>query len=112
MDTYHIWVNLAPGAKDLELVKAVRTYLDFLKGEGTVSGYRIQRRKFGFGPEGLGEFHIQIDFEKLEKLEAAFSIAATRAPEVEKYHHEVYSRVKDFKSGLFRDFPDPIRHDA
>ncbi len=112
MDTYHIWVNLAPGAKDLELVRAVKTYLDYLKSEGTLAGYRIQRRKFGFGPECLGEFHIQIDFEKLEKLEAAFSLAATRSGEVEKMHHEVYSRVKDFKSGLFRDFPDPVRADA
>ncbi|MBX3118262.1 MAG: hypothetical protein KF784_04295 [Fimbriimonadaceae bacterium] len=112
MDTYHIWVNLAPGAKDLELVRAIQTYLDHLKNAGTVSGYRIQRRKFGFGPELLGEFHVQIDFHKLADLDAAFNIAATRAPDVEELHRAVYSRVVDYKAGLYRDFPDSIRYDA
>ena len=28
---------------------------------------------------------------------------------LEPLHHEVYSRVKDFKSALYRDFPDDVR---
>ena len=109
MNHYEIWVNLAPGANDLELVDAVVRYLDHLKGQGKLHGYTIRRRKFGFGPPDLGEFYISIAFENLSQLDEAFMVAATRDEVVEPLHQAVYSRVKDFKSALYRDFPDPVR---
>lgn len=109
MNTYHIWVDLAPGAKDMHLVEAIEAYLGHLRSAGTLTSWRIQRRKFGFGPPELGEFHIQIDFVDLTKMDEAFGIAAKRSGEVERMHAAVYSRVKNFRSGLFRDFPDPQR---
>lgn len=109
MDSYEIWVDLAPGAKDLELTDAVANWLQFFVDQGLVASFRIRRRKFGFGPEGLGEFCISIEAESLAKLDEAFHIAATRSPEAERLHREVYSRVTNYKSGLYRDFPDPQR---
>ncbi|HAY14977.1 MAG TPA: hypothetical protein PLB31_10835 [Fimbriimonadaceae bacterium] len=109
MNTYAIWVNLAPGAKDLELVAAVNAYLGALQKEGTVESWSIQRRQFGFGPAELGEFMIQIRTQNLTQLEAAFTHAARRSGELERMHVEVYSRVQDFRSGLYRDFPDAVR---
>jgi hypothetical protein len=112
MNYYEIWVDLAPGAKDLELVQAVRNYLDHLKGHGKLESYSIHRRKFGFSPPHLGEFHISIAFQNLAQLDEAFFSAATRGPDIEPLHHEVYSRVANFKSALYRDFPDEVRIDA
>jgi len=109
MDYYEIWFNLAPGANDLELVRAVRAYLDYLRSQGRLEDYKITRRKFGFGPSWMPEWHVSIAFRDLAQLDSAFDVAATRSGEVEKLHHEVYSRVKDFQSALFRDFPDPVR---
>lgn len=109
MDYYDIWVNLRPGTDDLEFVKAVRAYMDHIVAGGHMAGYRIRRRKFGFGPEGLGEFSISLEFESLAKLDDAFDEIARRSGVVEDLHHAVYSRVTDFKSGLYRDFPDPVR---
>lgn len=109
MDYYDIWVNLAPGTNDLEFVKSVRAYMDHIVQGGHMSGYRIRRRKFGFGPESLGEFNISLEFESLAKLDAAFDEIATREGIVEDLHHAVYSKVRDFKSALYRDFPDPVR---
>lgn len=109
MNHYEIWVNLAPGAKDLELVQAVRNYLDHLKSQGKLESYTIRRRKFGFSPPDLGEFYISIAFKDLSQLDEAFFVAATRDETVEPLHHAVYSRVKDFKSALYRDFPDDVR---
>lgn len=109
MNYYEIWVNLAPGANDLEFVWAVRGYLDYLKNQGKLESYTIRRRKFGFGPPDLGEFVISIAFKSLSQLDEAFFVAATRDDAVESLHHEVYSRVKDFKSALYRDFPDEVR---
>lgn len=109
MDYYDIWVNLKPGTSDLEFVGAVRAYLDHIVGSGAMAGYRIRRRKFGFGPEGLGEFSITLSFESLAKMDEAFSDIARRTGVVEDLHHAVYSRVTDFKSALYRDFPDAVR---
>ncbi|MBX3111079.1 MAG: hypothetical protein KF857_03645 [Fimbriimonadaceae bacterium] len=109
MDCYEIWVDLAPGVKDLEFVDALRAYLGAFQADGRLESFRIRRRKLGFGPEGLGEFCITIEFKDLAQLDTAFNQAATRSGVVEQLHAQVYSRVRNFKSALYRDFPDPVR---
>lgn len=108
MDLYEIWVDLLPGVNDLEFTQAVNAWLGRLKDHG-VDSWRISRRKFGFGPEGLGEFHITIEFKALADLDQAFMVAAARTPEDEKLHAAVYSKVTNYKAALYRDFPDPFR---
>ncbi|HRJ27736.1 MAG TPA: hypothetical protein PLO61_09550 [Fimbriimonadaceae bacterium] len=109
MNTYAIWVDLAPGAHDLEFAEAVKGYLGVFLREGWAEGYRLKRRKFGFGPTGMGEWSIEIDFVDLAQMDRAFEQAARRTGDLENLHHEVYSRVVNFRSGLYRDFPDPVR---
>jgi hypothetical protein len=106
---YEIWFNLAPGAKDLELSSAVQAYLDHLKAQGKLEWWRLTRRKFGFGPSWMPEWHVTIAFRDLSQLDSAFNVAAARHGETERLHVEVYSRVKDFQSALYRDFPDAVR---
>lgn len=109
MDCYEVWVDLARGTNDLEFVASVSSYLNHLKERGDLDRFRIRRRKFGFGPEGLGEFNITMEFSTLSKLDAAFQHVATREDPVENLHREVFSVVTNFKSALYRDFPDPVR---
>ena len=109
MNYYDIWVNLVPGTDDLEFVKSVRAFLDHFVNEGKMVGYRVRRRKFGFGPESLGEFNITLEFDSLTQLDEAFFVAARRSGAPDALHHAVYSKVTDFKSALYRDFPDPVR---
>jgi hypothetical protein len=109
MNYYDIWVNLKDTRQDLEFAKAVDAYLGHLKAQGTLQSWTLTRRKFGFGPPGLGEFQIRIAFTDLQQMDQAFAHVATRAGEVERLHHPVYSMVTDFVSGLSRDFPDPER---
>jgi len=109
MNYYHIWCNLIDGTKDLKFCDDVTAYLGMLKGKGLIEGFRIARRKFGFGLPELGEFHIVIETKDLVQLEQAFNLVATRTGEVEQRHHPVYSAVKDFRSALYRDFPDEVR---
>jgi len=104
-----MWVNLKDGRRDLEFAGAVRAYLDFLQGQGRIERWTLERRKFGFGPPGLGEFHIVVSTRDLAQLDAAFGVVATRSGEVERLHAPVYSMVTDFVSALYRDFPDPER---
>lgn len=104
-----MWCNLKDGRRDLEFSAAVKAYLDYLKARGAIERWSLERRKFGFGPAGLGEFHIVVSTNDLAQLDAAFGVVATRAGEVERLHAPVYSMVTDFVSALYRDFPDPER---
>jgi len=109
MQYYSMWCNLRESRRDLEFAANVAAYLNHLQGGGRIEGWRLTRRKFGFGPDGLGEFNIVVWTRDLAQLDAAFSLVATREGEIERLHHPVYSMVTDFKSGLYRDFPDPER---
>ncbi len=111
MDYYHIWCNLKDSSKDLEFSRNVAAYLGHLAEKGLISEYKLTRRKLGFGPTELGEFHITISVIDLHQLEKAFQLVATRSGEVEAKHHPVYSAVTDFKSALYRDFPDKAREE-
>lgn len=110
MNAYIVWVNLAEGATDLELTAAVRDYLNWLKNEGLLIQWRLQRRKLGFGPSELGEFQVTMEFESLSQMELCHERVAVRSGELEELHRAVYSRVKDYRSGLYRDFPDSVRN--
>jgi hypothetical protein len=90
----------------------VASYLGHLRERGWIEGCRITRRKLGFGPPGLGEFHIIIEVRDMAQLEQAFQQVATRADEIEALHRAVYSAVKDLQFALYRDFPDPVRAPA
>lgn len=109
MNIYHIWCNLKDSHKDLEFVRNLDGYLGALKSAGKITAFRLTRRKLGFGPSELGEFHIMIEATDLAQLEAAFETIAPRQGAIETAHAKVYSMVTDFRSALYRDFPDPQR---
>jgi hypothetical protein len=109
MQYYEMWVDLKDSRRDLEFAGAVDAYLGHLREQKRIEGFRLTRRKFGFGPEGLGEFNITVWTRDLAQLDEAFGVVATRSGEVERLHAPVYSMVTNFKSALYRDFPDPER---
>lgn len=109
MNYYHIWCNLRNGHNDLVFCEALDRYLGLLKEKGTLVGYRITRRKFGFSPGELGDFHIVIETNDLAQLDAAFGMVAVRKGELEDAHRAVYAAATDLKTALYRDFPDPQR---
>lgn len=109
MNIYHVWCNLKEARRDLEFVENLRAYMEYLVKSGEMAAWRVTRRKLGFGPAELGEFHITMEFKSLHELENAFGDVATRTGEVEDLHRKVFMMVTDFKSALYRDFPDPGR---
>ena len=109
MDIYHIWCDLDPGVGDLEFVSSVNAYLSHLISEGKIADFRVTRRKLGLAPEALGEFHLMLEVTDLAQLDQAFNLAATRTGKVEALHSEVFSRVRNARFALYRDFPDSVR---
>jgi hypothetical protein len=109
MDLYEIWFNLKPGMRDVELCDRLHGYLGHLQSGGRIERYRISRRKLGFGPPALGEFHVTIETRDLAQLDQAFADVARRSGEVEGLHAAVNQHVTDFTAALYRDFPDANR---
>ncbi len=112
MDYYQIWCNLRDSHKDIEFCENVQAYLEHLRVRDFIDGFTITRRKLGFGPAELGEFNITIIAESLGDIERTFQYVATRGGEIERLHRLVYSAITDFRSALYRDFPDPVRQKA
>lgn len=108
MNLYEMWFDRGPGATDTELVAAIHNWLNFLKDRGEIESFRLSRRKFGFGPAGMGEFHVTVETHSLDQLDQAFMTAASRFGEVETLHKEVYSRITNYSSALYRDYPDEV----
>jgi hypothetical protein len=109
MDIYHGWCDLKPGVRDMTFVEAFTRYMEHLKREGWVEGFRITRRKLGLGPSGIGEFHVMIEVNGLAQLDQAFATVSTRDDPVEGLHAAVNQRVQGLSVALYRDFPDPHR---
>ncbi|MDX2236376.1 MAG: DUF6614 family protein [Hyphomonadaceae bacterium] len=109
MDVYAISVDLKEGASDAAFAEALSRFLDALKREGKIEGWRLLRRKLGFGFHGLGEFQVLIETRDLAQLDAAFAMAATRSGAMETLHFGANGLVKNFQAALYRDFPDAVR---
>ena len=109
MNYYEAWFNLVDTHKDLEFAGVLDDYLGHLAREGLIAGYRLTRRKLGFGPAELGEFHVTISVQSLAQLDEAFGVVARRSGELERLHARVYSAIIDVRFALYRDFPDPQR---
>ncbi|HUC62869.1 MAG TPA: DUF6614 family protein [Alphaproteobacteria bacterium] len=110
MDIYHAWCDLKDGVRDTDFADGVAHYMGHLKSQGLIEGWRLTRRKLGFGPEGLGDFHLMIEVKNLAQLDRAFERVSSRREPVEGFHFGVNSLVRNARFALYRDFPDPQRH--
>ncbi len=109
MDRYELWFNLKPNVTDMEFADAFEGLAAHLKKDGLIQAAFLARRKLGFGPPELGEFWASLHVENLEQLDRAFQTMAGRHPEAHRAHAAVFGRVKDLRTALYRDFPDPSR---
>jgi hypothetical protein len=109
LDLYHLWFDLRAGESDTAFADHLGRYLDRLKDEGRIEGYRLTRKKLGLAPPELGEFHVTIEVRDLAQLDTAFVEASRRSGPVEELHANVNQRVTNFRAALYRDFPDPHR---
>ena len=110
MDIYHAWFDLKPGVSDTEFSDRLAAHMNHLKAEGLMQSWRLTRRKLGLSAAPVGEFHVMMEFSGLAQLDQAFGRVASRREPVESVHFGVNSLVQNVSFGLYRDFPDPIRH--
>ena len=109
MDIYNAWFDLRPGVSDTEFSDRLAAYMDHLKADGLMQGWRLTRRKLGLSGAPVGEFHLMMEFSGLAQLDQAFGPVGSRREPVESVHFGVNSLVQNATFALYRDFPDPVR---
>lgn len=109
MDQYHIWFDLKDSHRDVEFARNLDAFLGHLEQDGLIVGHRLSRRKLGFGPSTLGEFHVVVETNDLAQLDQAFGTVVPRTDPIEKLHRAVYGMITNTTFALYRDFPDPSR---
>jgi hypothetical protein len=110
MDIYNAWFDLKAGVSDVEFSDRLKTYMDTLKNDRLMQGWRLMRRKLGLSAAAVGEFHLMMEFTDLAQLDSAFNRAGSRREPVEGVHFGVNSLVQNAQFALYRDFPDSMRH--
>jgi len=109
MDVYLITFDLKPGVQDVAFADALARFLDHMKINKRIEGWRLLRRKLGFGPPGVGEWQVLIETRDMAQLDEAFKAAATRAGDLEAMHFDVNQHATNLTFSLLRDFPDAVR---
>jgi hypothetical protein len=110
MDIYNAWFDLKPGISDMEFSDRLTAYMDSLKSDGLMQGWRLMRRKLGLSAASVGEFHLMMEFTGMAQLDEAFGRVGSRREPVESVHFGVNSLVQNVQFALYRDFPDSVRH--
>ena len=110
MDIYNAWFDLKSGVSDMEFSDRLAAYMDSLKNDGLMQGWRLMRRKLGLSAAPVGEFHLMMEFTGMAQLDQAFGRVGSRREPVESVHFGVNSLVQNVQFALYRDFPDAMRH--
>jgi hypothetical protein len=107
---HNAWFDLKAGVSDVEFSDRLTTYMVAVRNDGLMQGWRLMRRKLGLSAAPLGEFHLMMEFSDLAQLDSAFSRVGSRREPIEGVHFGVNSLAANVQFGLYRDFPDTIRH--
>ncbi|MAT35452.1 MAG: hypothetical protein CMK06_10000 [Ponticaulis sp.] len=108
MDIYHVWCDLKPGLSDREFAENLSGFLNGLKAEGRLEGWRLTRCKLGLSPDGMPEFHIMIETRDLAQLDDAFRVLAPKTGENHARHFAANGMVHNLRFALYRDWPDQL----
>lgn len=106
MDIYHVWCDLKPGQSDQIFGERFTLFLDRLKSAGKIENWRLTRRKLGFAPDGMPEFHFMIETQDMDQLDQAFRALAPKEGPTHAIHFAANEMVQNLKFALYRDWPD------
>src|SRR5258708_12516656 len=108
MDIYNAWFDLKAGVSDVEFSDRLKTYMDSLKSDGLMQGWRLTRRKLGLSAAPVGEFHLMMEFLDLAQLDSAFNRFGSRLEPIEGVHFRVNSLVATVQFALYPHFPNSL----
>lgn len=109
MNLYHCQIDLKQDAKALAFSHALGNWMDHLKTAGTITGWRLMRRKLNLASDAHRDFLLEVEVEDLEQLDKAFRLSGSQCEEVEQMHRAVHDLIHSADFGLYRPFPDAER---
>ncbi|WP_438990411.1 DUF6614 family protein [Lentibacter sp.] len=109
MNIYHCEIDLRDNAKALAFAAALEAWMGHLLAHQVILGWRLCRRKLGFGAPQSRDFLLEIEVRDMTQLDQAFRYAGQADEEVEQLYTTVHQMVGEVDIGLYRPFPDPER---
>lgn len=109
MNLYHCFIELKDDAKALAFAQALERWMDRLKAEDAIRGWRLMRRKLNLASDGHGDFMLEVEVDDLGQLDRAFRLAGRHDDEVERLHGQVHAMIGSARFALYRPYPDDER---
>ena len=103
MVSYHIFFTPKPAVTDVQTLGSVHEFLEALKSEKKILGYRILHVTNPASFQGLPRFQAIVDYESQQSLDDSF--AFMRQPEKLKAgaHGRLMEQVAEFKVSFTTD---------
>lgn len=109
MNLYHCMIDLDQEAKALSFARAIDDWMSLLQRRGTITSWRLLRRKLNLASDNSRDFLLEIEVEDLAQLDQAFRLVGKPDEEVAAAYGQVHRMVGKTDFGLYRPFPDPER---
>ena len=109
MNIYHCEIDLHDNSKALVFAVAVEAWMEHLLSQKVILGWRLCRRKLGFGAPQSRDFLLEIEVKDMTQLDQAFRYAGQVDEEIEQLYTTMHQMVGECDIGLYRPFPDPER---
>lgn len=111
MNIYHCMIELKDGARALAFATAVEAWMNYLKAQGLILGWRLMRRKFRLASGAHTDFLLEIDVGGLRDLDDAFAALSNPDEAAERRYDQMHQMIAAINVGLYRPFPDPARRE-
>lgn len=111
MNLYHCMIELRPEARALSFAQATGFWLDHLKAQGLITGWRLMRRKLGLASGPHTDFLLEIEIPGLATLDDAFSALAAADDEATRRYDQMHGMIAEAQVGLYRPYPDPTQRE-
>jgi hypothetical protein len=109
MNLYSCHIDLKQEAKALVFASALEAWMEYLRVNGTISSWRLLRRKLNLASDSQRDFLLEIEVDDLAQLDSAFRLSGSQDETVAELHHAVHVLISNTDFGLYRPFPDPER---
>jgi hypothetical protein len=103
MISYHIFFTPKPGVTDAQIIGVAREFLETLKSEGRIHGYRILHVTNPASFQGLPRFQAIVDYESQQALDDSFAFMRRPQKMKEGAHGRLMEQVMEFKVSFTKD---------
>jgi hypothetical protein len=103
MISYHIFFTPKPDVTDTQIISSAREFLETLKSEERIHGYRILHVTNPASFQGLPRFQAIVDYESQQALDYSFAFMQRPQKIMEGAHGRLVEQVMEFKVSFTKD---------